>query len=175
MRGRGRRPETPKRKADGAISRIALSEPLSWCSRTSVYAPLPDSGSFAHFIEISPSANGALSLHFIRILPSAHGRFRVLHPNSALSAWAFVRASPSTMSLSRRRNNENSECDVLRHDAHLFGVEPLTNAHSFGDVFEPDENFFGDGITRRSAKLAQRALAPALASRGALSERRATP
>ena len=35
--------------------RIALSEPLSWCSRTSVYAPLPDSGSFAHFIEISPS------------------------------------------------------------------------------------------------------------------------
>ena len=45
---------------DGAISRIALSEPLSWCSRTSVYAPLPDSGSFAHFIEISPSGNAHL-------------------------------------------------------------------------------------------------------------------
>ena len=43
-----------------AISRIALSEPLSWCSRTSVYAPLPDSGSFAHFIEISPSGNAHL-------------------------------------------------------------------------------------------------------------------
>ena len=25
---------------------------------------------------------------------------------------------------------------------------------SFRDVFEPDENFFGDGTTRRSAKLA---------------------
>ena len=43
---------------------------------------------------------------------------------------------------------------MLGHDVHLFGVEPLTNAHSFGDVFEPDEYFFGDGLTRRSAKLA---------------------
>ena len=34
--------------------------PLSWCSRTSVYAPLPDSGSFAHFIKISPSRNELL-------------------------------------------------------------------------------------------------------------------
>ncbi len=32
----------------------------------------------------------------------------------------------------RRRNNENHERDVLRPDAHSFGVEPLTNAHSFG-------------------------------------------
>ena len=37
--------------------RIALSEPLSWCSRTSVYAPLPDSGSFVHFIQILMSAD----------------------------------------------------------------------------------------------------------------------
>ena len=37
-------------------------------------------------------------------------------------------------------------------------------------MLEPDENFFEDGLTRRSAKLAQRALALALASRGALSE-----
>ena len=75
----------------------------------------------------------------------------------------------------RRRNYENFERDVLRHDVISFGVEPLTNAHSFEDAIEPDENIFGDGLTRRSAKLAQRALAPALASRGALSERRATP
>ena len=31
--------------------------------------------------------------------------------------------------------------DVLRHDVVSFEVEPLTNAHSFGDVFEPDENY----------------------------------
>ena len=31
-----------------------------------------------------------------------------------------------TMVLFRRRNNETSERDVLRHDAHLFEVEPLT-------------------------------------------------
>ena len=65
------------------------------------------------------------------IAVSEWGAFLALHPNIALSAWAFVRASPSTMSLFRRRNNENSERDVLRHDAYLFGVEPLTNAHLF--------------------------------------------
>ena len=48
--------------------------------------------------------------------------------------------------LFRRRFDEQFERDVLRHEAHLFEVEPLTNAHSFGDVFEPDENFFGDGL-----------------------------
>ena len=63
---------------------------------------------------------------------------------------------------------------MLGHDVHLFGVEPLTNAHSFGDVFEPDENFFGDGTTRRSAKRSQ-AVQPPLERRGALSECRATP
>ena len=72
----------------------------------------------------------------------------------------------NTMSLFRRRFNEHSEHDVLRHDAHLFGVEPLTNAYSFGDVFEPDENFFGDGITRRSTKRSQ-AVQPPLERRGA--------
>ena len=50
-------------------------------------------------------------------------------------------------------------------DVHLFGVEPLTNAHSFGDVFEPDENFFEDGFTRRSAKRSQ-AVQPPLERRG---------
>ena len=40
-------------------------------------------------------------------------------------------------------------------------------AHSFGDVFDSHVYLFGDGTTRRSAKLAQRAFAPALASRGA--------
>ena len=34
-------------------------------------------------------------------------------------------------------------------------------------VPEHDANSFGDGITRRSPKLAQRVFAPALASRGA--------
>ena len=58
------------------------------------------------------------------------------------------------MYLFRRRNNEQHERDVLRHDAYLFGVEPLTNVHPFEDVIEPDENFFEDGITRRSPKLA---------------------
>ena len=46
----------------------------SWCSRTFVYAPLPDSGSFAHFIEISPSLVRAL-----------FGFFLSLHPNLALT------------------------------------------------------------------------------------------
>ena len=50
----------------------------------------------------------------------------------------FERASLSTMSLFRRRSNEQHERDVLRHDARLFGVEPLTDAHSFGDVFVHD-------------------------------------
>ena len=98
--------------------------------------------------------------------------FRALHRNIALSELAFVRASLSTPFVFRRRNNENSERDVLRHDAHLFGVEPLTNAHLLGACLS---TMSGDGITRRSAKLAQRALALALASRGALSECRATP
>ena len=34
-------------------------------------------------------------------------------------------------------------------------------------MFEPHVNLFEDGLTRRSPKLAQRAFAPALASRGA--------
>ena len=79
----------------------------------------------------------------------------------------FIRILPS--------GNAQPERDALRHDVILFGVEPLTDAHSFGGVFESGENFFEDGITRRSAKRAQRALAHALASRGALSECRATP
>ena len=64
------------------------------------------------------------------------------------------KACLSTTVLFRRRNNEQHERDVLRHDAYLFGVEPLTNVHPFEDVIEPDENFFEDGITRRSPKLA---------------------
>ena len=82
------------------------------------------------------------------------GLFRALHRNIALSELAFERACLSAMALFRRRSNEQLERDVLRHDVILFGVEPLTNAHSFGDMFESGENFFGDGITRRSAKLA---------------------
>ena len=35
-------------------------------------------------------------------------------------------ASLNTMFLFRRRNNENSERDALRHDVISFGVEPLT-------------------------------------------------
>ena len=27
-------------------------------------------------------------------------------------------------------------------------MEPLTDTHSFGDMFEPDENFFEDGLTK---------------------------
>ena len=85
---------------------------------------------------------------------SRQGCFRVLHPNIALSELAFGQASSSTPFLFRRRFNEHSERDALRHDVISFEVEPLTSVHSFGDVFEPDENFFGDGFTRRSAKLA---------------------
>ena len=57
---------------------------------------------------------------------SRQGRFRVLHPNDALSELALVRACLSAMALFRRRFNENSERDVLRPDVILFGVEPLT-------------------------------------------------
>ena len=97
-------------------------------------------------------------------------------------AWAGVpeydahlfEVSLSTMFLFRRRSNEQLERDVLRHDVVLFGVEPPTNAHSFGDVFESDEYFFEDGLTRRSAKRSQ-AVQPPLERRGALSECRATP
>ena len=103
---------------------------------------------------------------------SRQGRFRVLHPNDALSGLAFVRASLNTMLLFRRRHNETFERDVLRHDVILFEVEPHTDAHSFGDVFEPDEYFFEDGLTRRSAKRSQ-AVQPPLERRGAQSECRA--
>ena len=41
----------------GVDWRSALSKPLSWCSRTSVYAPPPDKGAFAFCIQISRSAN----------------------------------------------------------------------------------------------------------------------
>ena len=51
---------------------------------------------------------------------------------AAFSELAFERASSGTMSLFRRRANEQHERDVLRHDVILFGAEPLTNAHSFG-------------------------------------------
>ena len=93
----------------------------------------------------------ALSLHFIRILPSAltasfgdllcqspipqcgHVRLSTLpFAEGAFSRisskWRrqangqFVRASSSPIFLFRGRNTENSERDVLRHDAHLFGA-----------------------------------------------------
>ena len=57
---------------------------------------------------------------------SRRGLFLVIHPNIALSELAFGRASQGTMFLIRRRFNEQLERDVLRHDARLFGVEPLT-------------------------------------------------
>ena len=94
-------------------------------------------------------------LTYVRVRSaSRRGLFLVLHPNIALSGLAFVRASLNTMLLFRRRHNETFERDVLRHDVILFEVEPHTDAYSFGDVFEPDEYFFEDGLTRRSAKLA---------------------
>ena len=77
------------------------------------------------------------------------------------------RAFLSTTFLFRRRSNENYERDVPRHDVISFGVEPPRRALVQG-VFEHAEHSFEDGLTRRSPKLAQRAFAAALASRGAL-------
>ena len=45
---------------------------------------------------------------------------------SALFYIKHERASPSTPFLFRRRSHENSARDVLRQDARLFEVEPLT-------------------------------------------------
>ena len=50
---------------------------------------------------------------------------------------------------------------------HVRGFREVVKRALIQGVFEHDETFFEDGITRRSAKLAQRAFAPALASRGA--------
>ena len=72
-------------------------------------------------------------LTYVRVRSaSRQGLFRALHRNIALSELAFERACLSAMALFRRRSNEQLERDVLRHDVILFGVEPLTNAHSFG-------------------------------------------
>ena len=84
----------------------------------SVYAPPPDGGFSLSDAKISRSVLMTL--------------FRALHRNIALSELAFERACLSAMALFRRRSNEQLERDVLRHDVILFGVEPLTNAHSFG-------------------------------------------
>ena len=48
--------------------------------------------------------------------PPDGGLFLALHPNESVSR----------RTLFRRRNNENPERDVLRHDVISFGVEPLT-------------------------------------------------
>ena len=67
---------------------------------------------------------------------------------------------------------------VLDSHVHLFGVYLNFHVNLFKDVFDSNVHLFGaepdshvylfkDGTTRRSAKLAQRAFAPALASRGA--------
>ena len=61
-------------------------------------------------------------LTYVRVRSaSRRGLFLVL-----LSELAFGRASQGTMFLIRRRFNEQLERDVLRYDARLFGVEPLT-------------------------------------------------
>ena len=51
---------------------------------------------------------------------------------------------------------------------HTRGVRETVKRALIRGVLEPDANLFEDVITRRSPKLAQRAFAPALASRGAL-------
>ena len=52
--------------------------------------------------------------------------------------------------------------------AHFIQILMSADVRLYGDVPKHDANSCGDGITRRSLKLAQRAFAPALASRGAL-------
>ena len=50
---------------------------------------------------------------------------------------------------------------------HARGFREAVKRALVQGVLEHDEHSFGDGLTRRSPKLAQRAVAPALASRGA--------
>ena len=68
-----------------------------------------------------------------------------------LSGFHFALARPLLSLLSRKHIRS-----VLDSHVNLFGVE-----------LDSHVNLFEDGLTRRSAKLAQRAFAPALASRGA--------
>ena len=51
---------------------------------------------------------------------------------------------------------------------HARGFREAVKRALIRGVTEHDETSFEDGLTRRSPKLAQRAFAPALASRGAL-------
>ena len=83
--------------------------------------------SFGHYSANCFVRATVMVLTYVRVRSaSRRGLFLVLHPNIALSELAFGRASQGTMFLIRRRFNEQLERDVLRHDAHLFGVEPLT-------------------------------------------------
>ena len=80
-------PLFPPPPSDGAISRIAVSSACGLNShvRPSTLLSIPQALSL-HFIEISPSANKGSSLSDAKISSSAFpGRFRVLHPNDAVS------------------------------------------------------------------------------------------
>ena len=62
----------------------------------------------------------------------------------------------------------HSELDnIMSSDVTLGVFVKLSRRALVRSVTEHDETSFEDGLTRRSAKLAQRAFAPALASRGA--------
>ncbi len=120
MRGRGRRPATPKRKAERAIWRITLSAPLSWMltyvrvrSRVAIRAKLQESrlkerlsvclravAPFPHkacSLCPPPKILSAVTPHCaaLRGAPMA-GAFLALHPNIALSEWgAFLALHPN--------------------------------------------------------------------------------
>ena len=133
MRGRGRRPATPKRRAEGTIRRIAVSSACGLNSHVRISTLL--------------SIPQALSLQFIRILPSAHGRFRALHrniavsewgaflalhPNIALSAWALSRTSSKYRAQQRALIRSIPEHDVTLSETELRAAQP--NLHR-GRIF----------------------------------------
>ena len=105
MRGRGRRPATPKRKAERAIWRTTLSAPLSW---------------MLTYVSVRSA--------------SRQGRFRVLHPNIALSEQGRFPCTSSEYCPQR-----------MGAFAHFIEISPSL----VRSVLEHDENSLGDGITNR--------------------------
>ena len=132
--------------AEGTIRRITSSKPPSWMLT----------------YELVSSA-------------SRRGLFLVLHPNIALSPECGFGAQlcqrPFFGSL-----RTHKYAPLRKKGAFAFCIQ-MTPSASYRLCERPRTRRFSfeDGLTRRSAKLAQRAFAPALASRGAQSECRATP
>ena len=168
--------------------------PCRGCSRTSMYAPPPDKGVFALFIQISPFRTRVLSCVILRQMP-CHDCSRTLGPpgeNLWFSAGAKgVRYAPvdrasslSDAKISPFRPGDKvapiqRRGNIPYPHAYLFGAYliktlPFSKTEQYPysprtlirGVFDFYLSLFKDGTTRRSAKRSQ-AAKPPLERRGA--------